>query len=1041
MSAGIFKLNGAAQIGSLATAPSSPVNGDFYYDTVSNSFQFYQNGTWTSISGGGGGGSAASAIPSINFIGLTTAFAPTNTNDVNAETNIGNWIVYQDTAGSVPVNMNGTVVDGSPITLTRTTTSGQVLDGTGSFLITKPAANKQGEGVSVIANIPPAFRTSQVNVVVPYKVLSGTVSSGDISVFAYDVTNSIILIPASNKVGSVQGIIQSSFNIQSTTAQIRFGFHFASTAAGAITMSFDDVFVGYSTTPVGVTTTSAVNDGPMTIKGSTSDPSKGTTVVDQVIWRRVGQYAYIKWDYQATTGSGNGGSGDYRFVLPAGLIADTSVLPAFNGVIGDAQTNAGFDQSYCGTGFLSAIGQARGFASVFLATNNSVSVVGTNSFSGLSAISSSFFAITTGSYSISIEAWIPIVGWAPNFNLLSSSQTTMVGSDWISYPLLVGGSISAPSLGTTTVNSAVWRRVGDSMEIKYDLNQTSAGSSGSGTYLLPIPAGYSIDFTKFKGSTNLLGQNMVGSGDFFIGSTGAQADVLIFDSSNLYVVGNNGQNTLSSGAFSLTNSPYQLSVNAKIPIVGWTATQSVPTIPINGIAGSDWQFYPMQITANSGGNPTLGTNTNFSSWRRVGDSMEIKVDFNQTSAGSAGSGTYRFSIPVGYSIDTNKFPGGVNSIGQNMVGYGDLFIGSTGAQLDVLMFDNNNLFLIASNGSNTISSGAFSLGNSPFRVSFTARIPIAGWSSNVSMTSSSVFRISSQLTTRVTTAPTALGQYRSYQKGSSSAAGSDTAPGALPSVLNGLAIGAFNFSTAGSGTSNISRYEIFIGSNMNYRLEAYSASNFAGGVSTSSQGYGLASQSGLQVEYDNTTGILTVDCMPGSSSVTSNNIGTQAGSAGAASSAIASGFFDVIVAQNALLVGASGNPNARYFSSSTSLSGSLATVTYATKDYDSAGAGYSSGVYTATVAGKYSIKASLLIAGTVALNNTVIMEIQKNGTVVARRTKYFAASQTDADIQCDDTINCVAGDQIRIQVSTSITGPSIVSSNFDNFLSIAMVSV
>lgn len=131
----------------------------------------------------------------------------------------------------------------------------------------------------------------------------------------------------------------------------------------------------------------------------------------------------------------------------------------------------------------------------------------------------------------------------------------------------------------------------------------------------------------------------------------------------------------------------------------------------------------------------------------------------------------------------------------------------------------------------------------------------------------------------------------------------------------------------------------------------------------------------------------------------------------------------------------------RYFSSTSTISSSLSTITYATQDYD-ADSAYSSGTYTvqASANGKYQVNASLLIAGTIALNNTLIMEIQKNGTVVSRRTKFLLASMTDADIQISDIINCVATDTLRIQVSTTATLPTIVSSNFDNYLSICKVS-
>jgi hypothetical protein len=127
--------------------------------------------------------------------------------------------------------------------------------------------------------------------------------------------------------------------------------------------------------------------------------------------------------------------------------------------------------------------------------------------------------------------------------------------------------------------------------------------------------------------------------------------------------------------------------------------------------------------------------------------------------------------------------------------------------------------------------------------------------------------------------------------------------------------------------------------------------------------------------------------------------------------------------------------NARYYASSTSISGSLATISWTTKDYDSHG-GMSSGVYTVPISGKYQINSAILISGTFALNSTLIMEIQKNSSVVSRFTEYSGGIETDMKGMISDQLNCVAGDLLRIQISTSGSGPAIVSSNFDNYISL-----
>lgn len=134
-------------------------------------------------------------------------------------------------------------------------------------------------------------------------------------------------------------------------------------------------------------------------------------------------------------------------------------------------------------------------------------------------------------------------------------------------------------------------------------------------------------------------------------------------------------------------------------------------------------------------------------------------------------------------------------------------------------------------------------------------------------------------------------------------------------------------------------------------------------------------------------------------------------------------------------VAASESINARYYASATAITGSLATIVWTTKDFDSHNAMSSSG-YTCPVSGKYQVDAALALAGTFTLNNTTVIEIQKNGTAVSNLTRYLAAAVTQDGIDIEDQVSCLAGDVLRIQVSSSATLPSIVSSNTRNYISI-----
>lgn len=134
----------------------------------------------------------------------------------------------------------------------------------------------------------------------------------------------------------------------------------------------------------------------------------------------------------------------------------------------------------------------------------------------------------------------------------------------------------------------------------------------------------------------------------------------------------------------------------------------------------------------------------------------------------------------------------------------------------------------------------------------------------------------------------------------------------------------------------------------------------------------------------------------------------------------------------------SASVNARYFASATSISGSLATVVWTTKDFDTA-SGMVSGVYTIPTTGKYQVNTALAVNGTLALNSALNLQLQKNGTVVSEQNVFSGGIETGFVSDVSDIISCIAGDTVRVQVSTTATGPSIVSSNSKNYFSIALV--
>jgi len=168
-------------------------------------------------------------------------------------------------------------------------------------------------------------------------------------------------------------------------------------------------------------------------------------------------------------------------------------------------------------------------------------------------------------------------------NIVISKSPKGYGSpvtDWVAYSLTPTGSTSNPTKGTIVTDSAQWRRVGDTMEIKYNYRQNAAGGAGSGAYYLPLPSGHTIDLTKRTYGTTLGGNTTGVSGIFQ--ATGGGANPLLLgtvqaaSSTTLGVyfgtdaVATTYWGSGSSANFGATN--FEFSILTSVPIVGWSSS-------------------------------------------------------------------------------------------------------------------------------------------------------------------------------------------------------------------------------------------------------------------------------------------------------------------------------------------------------------------------------------------------------------------------------------------------------------------------------------
>lgn len=156
------------------------------------------------------------------------------------ENGVIGWTAYADAASSIPVDMTG----GAPAVTVASTASNPLL-GNAACLITKDAADRQGQGYAQAVTVPIGYRGQTLSVSGVFKVNSGTYASGDLKVFVYDVTNNSVLTAAGASLSGQQGRFTAEFSTASTTASIRVGVHVATTSASAYAVQVDNLQIHF----------------------------------------------------------------------------------------------------------------------------------------------------------------------------------------------------------------------------------------------------------------------------------------------------------------------------------------------------------------------------------------------------------------------------------------------------------------------------------------------------------------------------------------------------------------------------------------------------------------------------------------------------------------------------------------------------------------------------------------------------------------------------------------------------------------------------
>ena len=221
--------------GAPTTTPTK--SGVHYIDTLAKK-QYFSVGTssvadWVEVGSGTSGSSSGDS--GINYITLG-----------KADTGLTGWNTYADAAGVMPVDGKlGTAL----ITFTQSLTT--PLRGSADFNLSKPGGvNSQGNGVAYDFSIHRADLAKVLTVSFDYEIISGTYSSGDVTVYLVKDINGTptVVQPANHIIQNVVGTSKhiATFQTASNVTDYRLCFHVASVSTSDYVLALDNVSVGPS---------------------------------------------------------------------------------------------------------------------------------------------------------------------------------------------------------------------------------------------------------------------------------------------------------------------------------------------------------------------------------------------------------------------------------------------------------------------------------------------------------------------------------------------------------------------------------------------------------------------------------------------------------------------------------------------------------------------------------------------------------------------------------------------------------------------------
>lgn len=422
---------------------------------------------------------AATVQDALDALGAPTAKNYIRYSDAEIGTttgwSLGNVTLTSNFPSGVP-----TFGSGASANLSFTNTTVTPLAGTRSFLLSSSAATTAGNFLASDAfTIDSADLAKVLTISFVYQLTSGTAnfsgtSSNSFGIAIYDVTASAWIYPAGAwAITQTTGVGRAvaTFQTPITSNQYRLVLFNANATSGAVTLKLDRISVGPVSVPVGAPVTDWVDAGPITISATGTPPTKGTTTIDKVRWRRVGDSAIIKYEFAQTTG-GSAGSGTYLLKMPTGLKIDTTKLTASTQFLDDI--NATVSKAPMSSGMIRNTSGGAGEAFLKVYDQDTFTVFGTDWFVTANDWGSAYYQLSNATTSLTVSCMVPIQGWSSQVQMSSDTDTRVIAARY--------GSTSTTGAGSAS-----------EFQITYDTRVfDTSGSMSGATYTVPVTGYYRL---------------------------------------------------------------------------------------------------------------------------------------------------------------------------------------------------------------------------------------------------------------------------------------------------------------------------------------------------------------------------------------------------------------------------------------------------------------------------------------------------------------------------------------------------------------------